>query len=87
MEVLQNEKVPESELNLVKNYMMGSFLRSIDGPFALSENFKGLVEYGLDYNYLKSFVEIVREISADEIQLLAQRYLDKNSLIELKVGN
>ena len=87
IDVLQNEKVPESELNLVKNYMLGSFLRSIDGPFALSENFKGLIEYGLDYNYLKSFVDIVKQINADEIQLLAQRYLDRNSLIELKVGS
>jgi len=87
IDVLQNEKVPESELNLVKNYMLGSFLRSIDGPFALSENFKGLLEYGLDYNYLKSFVDIVKQINADEIQLLAQRYLDRNSLFELKVGS
>jgi len=87
IDVLQNEKVPESELILVKNYMLGSFLRSIDGPFALSENFKGLVEYDLDYNYLKSFVEIVKQINADEILILAQRYLDKNSLIELKVGS
>lgn len=87
IDVLQNEKVAESELNLVKNYMLGSFLRSIDGPFALSENFKGLIEYGLDYNYLKSFVDIVKQINADEIQLLAQRYLDRNSLFELKVGS
>lgn len=87
IDVLQNEKVPESELTLVKNYMLGSFLRSIDGPFALSENFKGLVEYDLDYNYLNSFIDIVKQINADEIQLLAQRYLDKKSLIELKVGS
>lgn len=87
IDLLQNEKVADSELTLVKNYMLGSFLRSIDGPFALSENFKGLVEYGLDYDYLKSFVDIVKEVNADEIQSLAQRYLDKNSLIELKVGN
>ncbi len=87
IDVLQNEKVPESELNLVKNYMLGSFLRSIDGPFALSESFKGLVEYGLDFNYLKSFVNIVKQTNADEIQLLAQRYLDRNSLFELKVGS
>ena len=87
IDILQNEKVPESELQLVKNYMLGSFLRSIDGPFALSENFKGLVEYGLDYNYLKSFVEIVKEIRSDEILHLAQRYLGKNTLFELKVGS
>ncbi len=67
--------------------MLGSFLRSIDGPFALSENFKGLLEYDLDYNYLKSFVEIVKDVEADEIQDLAQRYFDKKSLIELKVGS
>ena len=87
IDVLQNEKVPETELKLVKNYMLGSFLRSIDGPFAMSENFKGLLEYDLDYNYLKSFVEIVKDVNAIEIQELAQRYFDKNSLIELKVGS
>lgn len=87
IDVLQNEKVPGSELMLVKNYMLGSFLRSIDGPFAISENFKGLLEYDLDYNYLKSFVEIVKDVEADEIQELAQRYFDKKSLIELKVGS
>lgn len=87
IDILQNDKVPESEFKLVKNYMLGSFLRSIDGPFALSENFKGLIEYGLDYNYLKSFIDIVNDINTDEILSLAQRYLDKNSLFELKVGN
>ncbi len=87
IDILQNEKIADSELQLVKNYMLGSFLRSIDGPFALSENFKGLVEYGLDYTYLESFVDIVKEINADEILLLAQRYLDKNTLFELKVGS
>ena len=87
IDVLQNKKVPEAELKLVKNYMLGSLLRSIDGPFALSENYKGLVEYGLDYNYLKTFIETIKNINADEIQLLAQKYLDKTSLYELKVGS
>jgi predicted Zn-dependent peptidase len=86
IERLQQDLVPEQELSLVKNYMLGSFLRSMDGAFALSENYKGLIEYGLDYEYLRKFVEVVRGVSADELRELARTYLDTSTLSELVVG-
>ncbi len=83
---LQQDLVPEEELTLVKNYMLGSFLRSLDGAFALSENYKGLVEYGLDYTYLLRFVEEIREVTAAELRDLARAYLGAGTLSELVVG-
>ena len=44
---LQNEKVPDNELELVRNYMQGNLLRSMDGPFAIAEMCKILIEYDL----------------------------------------
>ncbi len=84
---LQEEKIPEQELNLVKNYMLGSFLRSIDGPFALSESIRGLIEYDLHNNYYENFINIVRNISSEELRNLACKYLEKESLYQLKVGS
>ena len=55
IKILQERKVPDKELDLVRNYMLGSLLRSMDGPFALAESLKSLVEYGLD-------VEVLQEI-------------------------
>jgi len=86
LEILQNDLIPVDELQLVKNYMTGSILRSLDGAFQLSNNFKGLVEYGLDFNYFNRFMETIKETSAIELRELAQNYFAKDSLFELAVG-
>lgn len=86
IEILQNDLVSTEELQLVKNYMAGSILRSLDGAFQLSENFKGLVEFGLDFNYINRYMETIKEVSAEELRDLAQQYFAKDSLFELAVG-
>lgn len=83
---LRNELVPDAELQLVKNYMTGVFLKNIDGPFALADRFKGIMEYGLDYDYYTRFLQTVKTISPGEIKDLANKYLREDSLIELVVG-
>lgn len=83
---LRNDLVSEEELELVKNYMLGTFLRSVDGPFALAERFKGLMEYNLGYDYFDKYVATIKDISASELRDLANQYLDPASMIELVAG-
>ncbi|MEK6616062.1 MAG: pitrilysin family protein [Bacteroidota bacterium] len=83
---LQTEKVSESELSLVRNYMLGTFLRSIDGPFALADCFKGIYFSGLTYDYYDRFIETIRTITPEQILELANKYLKKEEMIELVVG-
>jgi zinc protease len=83
---LRQDKVTETELSLVKNYMMGSFLRSVDGTFGLADNLKGLIEYGLDYGFFDRYIDIIKTIQPEEIRDLAQRYLSEDSLSQLTVG-
>lgn len=83
---LQNELIPKDELNMVKNYMLGSFLRNSDGPFAMADRFKSLLFSGLNYYYYDRFIEIIRTISAEEIQQLACKHLEINSLTEVVAG-
>ncbi len=86
MNRLREELVPEDELELVKNYLSGMFLRSVDGPFALAERFKGIMEYNLDYDYFDRYIATIKAISASQLRDLANTYFDKNSMIELVVG-
>lgn len=86
MNRLREELVPEDELELVKNYLLGMFLRSVDGPFAMAERFKGIMEYNLDYDYFDSYIATIKEISASQLRNLANSYFDKDSMIELVVG-
>lgn len=86
MDRLREEQITEDELQLVKNYMLGTFLRSVDGPFAMADRFKGILEYGLGYDYFDRYVATIKSISASQLRELANQYLDKNSMIELVVG-
>lgn len=83
---LREHPVENDELNLVKNYMLGSMLRSIDGPFAISEKYKELIDYNLDFNYLKEYIKIIHTIDAKEVMNIANKYFDENSLNFLIVG-
>lgn len=86
MKRLREELVGEEELQLVKNYMLGTFLRNTDGPFALADRFKGIMEYNLGYGYFDQYIATVKNISAAQLRELANKYLAEESMIELVAG-
>jgi zinc protease len=83
---MREELIPEDELTLVRNYMLGTFLRSADGAFALADKFKGVYDYKLDYSYYQKFVQTIRTISAPELRALAEKYFREEDMTELVVG-
>ena len=86
IEILKTEPVPADELQMVKNYMLGSFLKSIDGAFNLADRWKGIMFYNLGYDYYDRFINTVKTISSEELMKLANKYFQKESLYELVVG-
>lgn len=83
---LREERISESELQLVRNYMLGTFLSSIDGPFALADRFKGIEFYGLDYSYYDNYIQTIKTVSSSALMDLANNYLQEKDLLELVVG-
>ncbi len=86
IEKLRSEPVKAEELSLVKNYLLGTFLRSADGPFALADLFKATLDYGMDMSYYDSFLHTVKNITIKDIQDIAVKYLQPDSMIRLVVG-
>lgn len=86
IERLKNEPVGAEELQVVKNYMLGSFLRGIDGPFEQSEKFKTVLLQGLDNSYYQQYVHTIRKITSTDIQELANKFFQRDSLYELVAG-
>lgn len=76
MELLKNEPVENLELELVRNYLVGSFVRNSDGPFAMADRFVMLHLNGLDYSYYNKYLERIGQITAEDVRHCAQRYLD-----------
>ncbi|MBX7095458.1 MAG: hypothetical protein K1X56_12125, partial [Flavobacteriales bacterium] len=86
IQLLRQEKIEAEELHMVKNYMLGSFLRNSDGPFAMADRFKGIYFYGLDYGYYEHHLEKINRINSEELLELANKYLDPESLTEVLAG-
>ncbi len=86
IKLLRDNLVSSQELETVRNYILGQFLRSVDGPFALSDKFKSIWEFGLDYNYFDNYFNAVKTVTPTEIRDLANKYLQENDLIECVAG-
>ena len=85
IEILKNEPIEEDELLLVKNYMIGSCLGDIDGPFHIINRWKNLILHGLDENYFNDSINSIKNITSKELNALANKYLNKNDFYELIV--
>lgn len=86
IKLLREELVGEEELETVRNYVLGQFLRSVDGAYALADKFKAIWEFGLGYDYFDRYFDAVKSVTPQELKDLANKYLQEKDLIELVVG-
>ena len=85
MERLRNEPVDDEELLLVQNYMMGSILGDLDGPFQIINRWKNIILNGLDESYFYNQINTIKKIAAKDLQQLANKYLKPENFYELVV--
>lgn len=85
MKQLQDEPVGEEEIQLVRNYMMGSILGDLDGPFQLIGRWKNYILHGVDEQYFYNVINTIRTVSPQELQSLAKKYLQPEAFYELVV--
>ncbi len=85
MNRLCNEPVDEQELHLVRNYMIGSILGDIDGPFQIIARWKNYVLNNLDADYFNNSISTIKKITAEELHALANKYLQAKDFYELTV--
>ena len=85
MDLLKNEKVSDEELMLVKNYLLGTILGDLDGAFQIIQRWKNLILNGFTEERFNSNISIYKSITADDLQALAQKYLNKEDFYELIV--
>lgn len=86
MDLLCNDRVLQTELDMVKNYMLGDWCRSYEGPFSLSDAWIYVETGGLDKEFFVRSIDAIQSITCEEVQALAQKYLCKENLIEVIAG-
>jgi predicted Zn-dependent peptidase len=85
MQLLREEPVDDEELLLVKNFLMGSVLGDLDGPFHIINRWKNIILNKLPDDYFDHSIAGIKSITAAEIQELANKYLKPEDFYELVV--
>jgi len=83
---LKAELIPTEELSLVRNYMIGSLLGSLENIFSHADKFKNLYFSGLDYDYYDRYVDTIKTVPAEKLKELANEYLNFDQFYKVIVG-
>lgn len=86
IDLLKSELIGEDELSLVKNYMLGSLLGSLENIFSHADKFKNIYFSGLDYEYYDRYTATVRAATAEQLRSLANKYFDYDNMYKVIVG-
>lgn len=85
MDILCNEAAGEDELMLVKNYLLGSLLGDLDGPFSIMQRWRTLILNGFTVDYFNRNIETYKTITANKLRDLAQKYYKTDEFYEVVV--
>jgi zinc protease len=85
MNLIREEPIDDEELQMARNFAIGTVLGDLDGPFHVASRWKSILLNGLDENYFREGIRIVKTITPEELQELAIKYLDPTAFFELVV--
>jgi zinc protease len=83
---LKTDIISEEELELVRSYMLGSLLGSLENAFSHADKFKNLYFSGLDYSYYDRYIKTVKTIDSLELRKLAHKYLITSDFTKVVAG-
>jgi hypothetical protein len=84
---MRDEKVTAEELENAKRAIVGSFALSLEQPQALLQNIITQKLYNLPADYWDTYPQKVAAITAEDVQRVAQKYLDLGHLQVVAVGD
>jgi len=86
LKLLRTREIPATELNMVRNYLNGHLLRLVDGPFQSILLLRILM---MEFGELEAFYTLrnaIRDISPEELRMLADRYLHEDKMSVVTAG-
>jgi len=84
---LRDQPVPAEELENAKRAIIGGFALSLEQPAALLQNIITQKLYNLPADYWDTYPQKVSAITAEDVQRVAQKYIDKEHLQVVAVGD
>lgn len=78
--------VTDEELDTAKLYLTGSFVLRFQKNSQIAEFLLEAEVYGLGFDYLEKYPDLIRAVTVEEVSRVARTYIDPENLITVVVG-
>ena len=86
MERIRQNPVTEEELNNAKNYLMGSFARSLENPQNVASYSLNIDRYELPKDFFQNYLKNLEAVTLEDVQKAARRFIHPDRAIIVVVG-
>ena len=84
---LRTEPLTEEEVARMKNYMSGSFARSLESPATIANFALNIAKYNLPADYYQNYLKNLAAVTSQRVQEVANKYVLPNKMHIVIVGN
>ena len=84
---LRTGEIPDSELEMVKNVMTGSFARSLERPETVARFALNTARFNLPADYYATYLERLSKVNKADIVEMSKKYITPDNAHILIVGN
>ena len=83
---MRNGEFTDKELEMAKNYLIGSFSRSLESPATIARFALNIERYGLDKDYYKNYLKNLNAVTRDDIVAVSKKYFKPDESHIIVVG-
>jgi len=84
---IKTEKVPQEELDGIKNFLTGSFAISLEDPETVAKFAINIDRYNLPKDYYANYLKNLAAVTVDDVYAMAQKYIRPENATILIVGD
>jgi len=84
---IRTEPISEDEVARMKNYLSGSFARSLENPGTIAGFALNIARYNLPANYYQDYLKNLAAVTPAKVQAMANKYVKQDNLHIIIVGN
>lgn len=84
---IRDEKPEDKELQTVKNYRSGNFAISLENARTVANFAINIDRYGLPEDYYENYLKKVEQVTPEQINEMAKKYIHPDKAVILVVGN
>jgi hypothetical protein len=84
---IRTQPIDDNEVSRMKNYLSGSFARSLESPATIANFALNIARYNLPATYYQDYLKNLAAVSPQDVQAMATKYVNPGNMHIVIVGN